>query len=227
MENSNPKADQIEVEVSEFENDFDVVSYTKFYDEFLNVDLLQESWPKVESSLEEYGVLCTLDVVEGKMKVARATRDQDPNIILRAMDVLELLSRSVPAEWAIRVLDCSFQYDIIKIGNQEEGICNMYGITKEQFLARRKLLAGYVLKVLFELTDCGIFLKGNTIAVIGGSLQGINIVRRIVEDCIAHDVPPLPRARLMKKKTQKKKDEINKVASELMTNLEGLKQNVS
>ncbi|XP_024198302.1 KRR1 small subunit processome component homolog isoform X2 [Rosa chinensis] len=210
MENSNPKADQIEVEVSEFENDFDVVSYTKFYDEFLNVDLLQESWPKVESSLEEYGVLCTLDMVEGKMKVSRATRDQDPNIILRAMDVLELLSRSVPAEWAIRVLDCSFQYDIIKIGNQEEGICNMYGITKEQFLARRKLLAGYV-------------LKGNTIAVIGGSLQGINIVRRIVEDCIAHDVPPLPRARLMKKKSQKKKDEMNKVASELMINLEGMR----
>ncbi|XP_062014668.1 KRR1 small subunit processome component-like [Rosa rugosa] len=105
------------------------------------------------------------------MKVARATRDQDPNIILRAMDVLELLSRSVPAEW-------------------------------EQFLARRKLLADYVLKVLFELTDCGVFLKGNTIAVIGGSLQGINIVRRIVEDCIAHDVPPLPRARLMKKKNE-------------------------
>ncbi|XP_040361643.1 uncharacterized protein LOC121049140 [Rosa chinensis] len=143
--------------------------------------------------------------VEGKMKVARATRDQDPNIILRAMDVLELLSRST-----IRVLDCSFQYDIIKIGNQEGGICNMYGITKEQFLARRNLLAGYV-------------LKGNTIVVIDGSLQGINIVRRIVEDCIAHDVPPLPRAQLMKKKTQQKKDEINKVTSELMINLEGMR----
>ncbi|XP_062012616.1 KRR1 small subunit processome component-like [Rosa rugosa] len=116
------------------------------------------------------------------MKVARATRDQDPNIILRAMDVLELLSRSVPAEWAIRVLDCSFQYDIIKIGNQEGGICNMYGITKEQFLARRKLLAGYVLKVLlFELTDCGIFLKGNTIVVIGAWFTPRN--KYSEEDC--------------------------------------------
>ncbi|KAM5587685.1 hypothetical protein ABKV19_006227 [Rosa sericea] len=157
------------------------------------------------------------------MKVSRATRDQDPNIILRAMDVLELLSRSVPADWAIRVLDCSFQYEIIKIGNQEGGLCNMYGITKKQFLARRKLLAGYVLQVLFELTGCGIFVRGNTIAVIGGSLQGINIVRRIVEDCIAHDVPPLPRVRLMKKKTQKEKDEMNKVTSELMIILEGMR----
>ncbi|XP_050367540.1 KRR1 small subunit processome component-like [Argentina anserina] len=196
MENSDPKADQIEVEMSEFENDFNVISYTKFYDEFLEVDLLQESWPKVESSISKrlWHVMHNLDVVEGKRKVSRATKHEDPDIILRGMDVLELLSRSVPAEWALLALDCSFQYEIIEIGNQDEGICNVYG---------------------------GI-TKGNTVAVIG-SLQGINMIGKFVEDCIAHGVPLAPRVRMIRKKTQPKKDARVKMTSEVMRSLEALR----
>ncbi|KAM5553142.1 hypothetical protein ABKV19_025396 [Rosa sericea] len=36
-------------------------------------------------------------------------------------------------------------------------------IKRKQFLARRALLMGGVMKGLVHVTDCGIFLKGNTI----------------------------------------------------------------
>ncbi|KAL6220742.1 hypothetical protein ACLB2K_008498 [Fragaria x ananassa] len=67
------------------------------------------------------------------------------------------------------------------------------------------------------VTGCGIFGKGNTIAVLG-SLQGIKTVKKIVEDCIAHDVPPTPRVRRIKKKTQPKKDARIKMTSQVMMN---------
>ncbi|XP_062012751.1 uncharacterized protein LOC133729267 isoform X3 [Rosa rugosa] len=163
------------------QDEIEVVSYIKFYDRFLDTDLLQKSWPIVESCLSKHGVLCTLDL-------------------------------------AIRTLDCSWQHEIIKIGNQEGGICNIFGISKEQFLARRNLIVG-VMKGLFELTGCGVFLKGNTIALIG-PLQGIKTITKIVEDCIAHNVPPAPRVRRIKKKTQLMKDARIKMTSEVMKSLE-------
>ncbi|KAK9936766.1 hypothetical protein M0R45_013592 [Rubus argutus] len=177
----------------------------------LTPNKLQKTWPIVESSLREYGVLCTLDLVEGNMTVSKTKGTQDEDIIFKAVDVLQLLSRSVPADWAIRILDCSSQYEIIKIGYQEGGFlryiwdqtnCSIAVLLlrpffDEQFLARRKLVIS-VLQGLLDLTGCGIFLKGNTIAVLG-SLQGIKMITRIVGDCIAHDVPPAPRVRRLKK----------------------------
>nr|XP_011462205.1 PREDICTED: KRR1 small subunit processome component homolog [Fragaria vesca subsp. vesca] len=155
----------------------EVISYIRFYDEFLNTDVLQKTWPIVESS-------------KGSMvSCAREVFQQDGQ----------------------------YEHEIIKIGNLEGGICDLFGINNEQFLARRNLLVG-VIQELFELAGCGIFLKGNTIAVIG-SLQGIKMITKIVEDCIAHDVPPAPRARRIKKKTRPKKDARIKMTSEVMMSL--------
>ncbi|KAM5587684.1 KRR1 small subunit processome component [Rosa sericea] len=223
-----PHDDAMEIEESDIpklQTDFELVSYTLFYDEFLDTDLLQRTWPIVESALEEYGLSCTLDLVsEGLytyMRVSTTKMASDPDFIFTAIDILELLSRSVPADWAIKILDCSCQHDIIKIGNQEDGLCRIFGINKEQFLARRTLLMGGVMKGLVDVTVCGIFLKGNTIAVLG-SLHGLKMVRRIVEDYIAHDVPPAPRVQRMKKKSQAKKDRRIKRTSEVTMNLQAL-----
>ena len=40
------------------------------------------------------------------MKVSRASKHEDPDIMLRGMDVLELLSSSVPAEWVKWLILC-------------------------------------------------------------------------------------------------------------------------
>nr|XP_023909354.1 KRR1 small subunit processome component homolog [Quercus suber] len=78
---------------------------------------LQEVWPTVKSALKEFGVSCELNLVEGSMTVSTTRKTRDPYIIIKARELIRLLSRSVPVHQAIKVLDDEMQCDIIKIGN--------------------------------------------------------------------------------------------------------------
>jgi hypothetical protein len=58
---------------------------------------LQEVWPAVTRALKEHGVGCELNLVEGSMTVRTTVKTWDPYIIIKARDLIKLLSRSVPA----------------------------------------------------------------------------------------------------------------------------------
>ncbi|XP_030527082.1 KRR1 small subunit processome component homolog [Rhodamnia argentea] len=146
---------------------------------------LQEAWPLVKSALKEYGVTCELNLVEGSMTVSTTRKTRDPYIIIKARDLIKLLSRSVPAPQAIKILDDEVQCDIIKIGNLVR--------KKERFVKRRQQLVGpnsSTLKALEILTSCYILVQGNTVAAMG-SFKGLKQVRRIVEDCIQNRMHPV------------------------------------
>lgn len=60
-------------------------------------------------ALKEHGIACELNLVEGSMTVSTTRKTYDPFIIIKARDLIKLLSRSVPAAQvgpALRV--CSF-----------------------------------------------------------------------------------------------------------------------
>ncbi|KAG6490917.1 hypothetical protein ZIOFF_052249 [Zingiber officinale] len=127
---------------------------------------LQEAWPMVKSALKEFGVSCELNLVEGSMTVSTTRKTRDPYIIMKARDLIKLLSRSVPAPQAIKILNDEMQCDIIKIGN----------------LIRNKAIE--------ILTECYILVQGSTVAAMG-SFKGLKQVRRIVEDCIHNQMHPV------------------------------------
>eukprot|EP00262_Sarcandra_glabra_P011594 TRINITY_DN2820_c0_g2_i1.p2 TRINITY_DN2820_c0_g2~~TRINITY_DN2820_c0_g2_i1.p2 ORF type:complete len:138 (+),score=26.86 TRINITY_DN2820_c0_g2_i1:446-859(+) len=58
---------------------------------------LQEAWPIVKRAMKEYGISCELNLVEGSMTVSTTRKTKDPYIIMKARDLIKLLSRSVPA----------------------------------------------------------------------------------------------------------------------------------
>ena len=58
---------------------------------------LKQAWPMITKALEKQGVACTLDLVEGSMTVKTTRKTFDPAAILKARDLIKLLSRSVPA----------------------------------------------------------------------------------------------------------------------------------
>lgn len=144
---------------------------------------LQDAWPTVTRALKEHGISCELNLVEGSMSVSTTRKTKDPYIIIKARDLIKLLSRSVPVTQAIKILDDEMQCDIIKIGDLTRN--------KERFVKRRQRLLGpngSTLKAIELLTGCYVLVQGNTVASMG-SFKGLKQVRRIAEDCIRNIHP--------------------------------------
>ena len=144
---------------------------------------LKSNWPLITKALERKGIACTLDLVEGSMSVKTTRKTFDPAAILNARDLIKLLSRSVPAPQAIKILDDEVACDVIKIRNLARN--------KEKFVKRRQRILGpnaSTLKALELLTNTYILVQGNTVSSMG-MYKGLKEVRRIVEDCMANIHP--------------------------------------
>nr|GMD24198.1 KRR1 small subunit processome component [Ipomoea batatas] len=177
----------------------EVSSFSTLFPQYIE-KYLQQCWPEVKGALKEHGIACELNLVEGSMTVSTTRKTRDPYIIVKARDLIKLLSRSVPARQAIKILNDEMQCDIIKIGNMIRN--------KERFVKRRQLLLGAnssTLKALEIVTGCYILVQGNTVAAMG-SFKGLKQLRRIVEDCILNKMHPLFHIKILMMKRELAKD---------------------
>ena len=77
---------------------------------------LREVWPIVTKALDAFGIICELNLIEGSMTVRTTKKTKDPYIILKARDLIKLLSRSIPVQQAVKILQDDIHCDIVKIG---------------------------------------------------------------------------------------------------------------
>ena len=163
---------------------------------------IKEVFPHIRKALKEYGVKAELDLIEGSMTVKTTKETWDPYIIVKARDLIKLLSRSVPYQQALHVLEDGVECDVIKI----RGIVN----NRDRFIKRRQRLIGpkgMTLKALELLTECYILVQGSTVCVMGNFKQ-LKIVRRIILDCMKNIHPIYHIKELMIKRELMKKPEM-------------------
>ncbi|TQD92903.1 hypothetical protein C1H46_021383 [Malus baccata] len=145
---------------------------------------LQEGWPMIESSLEKFGVGCTLKLkTHCIIFITKPT--MEPDIIINVQTLLQLLAYRVPVPMALKVMDGK-QWDIILTGFQGDGLCSKHGISKDQFLERQENLAASA-QDLAEFTRCNIFVRNGVVVAMGSSF-GLKVLRKMVEGCIVHKV---------------------------------------
>ncbi|KAJ6229180.1 hiv-1 rev binding protein [Anaeramoeba flamelloides] len=137
---------------------------------------LRQVWPQVTRALKPHGIRCELNLIEGSMSVFTTKRTFDPYIIIRARDVIKLLSRSVPLYQAVKLLRDDVECDIIQT--------RRFVRNKERFVKRRQRLIGpngNTLKAIEILTGTYLMVQGNTVSIIG-NWKGIKEARKIVID---------------------------------------------
>jgi ribosomal RNA assembly protein len=164
---------------------------------------LRQVWPVVTKALDNRKIACQLDLIEGSMTVRTSSQTSDPYVILKARDLLKLLSRSIPVAQAIKILEDDWVCDIIKIGGMVRN--------KERFIKRRQRLVGQegsTLKALELVTACYILVQGNTVSIMGNTHQGLKQARQVVLDCMNNIHPIYHIKRLMIQKELAKDDKL-------------------
>ncbi len=134
------------------------------------------------------------------MEVSTNDETRDPYIIIKAQDMIELLSKGVPLEHAYKVLEDDCFCEVIQV----KLLCK-----SDKVFERRKnrINNPKILQAIELLTKCKIFISGKTACVVG-NYKGLNEAKHILVSCFENIHPVYEIKKLITKhKLEKEKKE--------------------
>nr|XP_027200363.1 KRR1 small subunit processome component-like [Dermatophagoides pteronyssinus] len=152
---------------------------------------LKQIWPKLTDFLRSKALDCVLDLVAKTMIVKTTPALKDPVAIVNARDLLRLLARSVPFHTAKNVFDDEVHCDIIKLSS--------FVSNNDKLARRRQRLIGpdaSTLKAIELLTQCQLFIAGQTACVVG-PWKGLKKCNKLITDCMKNIHPVYSLKQLM------------------------------
>ncbi|KAL6132503.1 hypothetical protein ACLB2K_064745 [Fragaria x ananassa] len=171
---------------------FEYVSFSRRYDESIE-SRLQEYLPMVKSTLEDYGIGYKMEP-EVCIIALYTKRTRDADLIGKAKDILRLLTLAVVAPVAVTILN-GRNWEVMGLGYQKGGLCSQFGINKEKFYERLKLLPA--IREIGVLLFCNIQIFGHILVVLGPT-SCIKTMRKFAKDCIVHGIHPASRIKFVK-----------------------------
>ncbi|UCE91028.1 MAG: RNA-processing protein [Methanobacteriota archaeon] len=131
---------------------------------------------EVKSKVEELtGVKMTVDSQEGDV-VLDYSGASDPSIVLSVMDFVAAVGRGFSPEKALMVLDDDWYLEVIDIRHYVGKKPNRVARMRARVIGTK----GKTRKLIEELTGAYLSVYGNTVAIIGDTLQ-LDIVRRALD----------------------------------------------
>lgn len=144
-------------------------------------DYIKSVEPYIHKACEIKKIEFNVDHQNSVMSVATTDRTRDPYVIIKANDLIQLLSKGVPLEQAVLVLEDDIFGEVIPV----KMLCS-----NEKTFERRKnrLDNPKILKAVELLTKCKLFISGKVVSIIG-NYRGLNEAKAIVIACFENTHP--------------------------------------
>nr|XP_011465986.1 PREDICTED: uncharacterized protein LOC105351978 [Fragaria vesca subsp. vesca]XP_011465987.1 PREDICTED: uncharacterized protein LOC105351978 [Fragaria vesca subsp. vesca] len=173
---------------------FELVTLSRRYPKCIE-SRLQEYLPTVNSTLEDYGIVYQMNLVTRTITLS-TKRTRDADLIEKAKDILRLLTLAVFAPVAISILK-GRDWEVMRLGYQKDGLCSQFGINKEKYYERLKLLGDHAIKDIAVMLYCNLQIFGDILVVVG-SASSIKSMLILAKDCIVHGIHPASRVKSVK-----------------------------
>ncbi|KAK9950136.1 hypothetical protein M0R45_005638 [Rubus argutus] len=170
----------------------EVISFTRRLPRAKGIDsALSNAMPMLRSCLDSFGMSCEFNRRKRFLRFSTTSEfvlDDPHDVITKARELLQLLALNIPPSLAIHVM-YGRRCDIMEIGPQKNGLCTTFNINADQFHQRWKLLTAPALEELQTLTSCEILVGEAIVVSFGDSVQALNTIRKVVEECIVYNQP--------------------------------------
>jgi len=145
------------------------------------VEYLRSIEPFVRKACAPKKIEFAIDYEATTMEVSTTDATRDPYIVVKANDLIQLLSKGVPLEHAARALEDDVFCEIIPT--------NLLCASEKAFERRRGRISDpKTLKAIELLTKCHIFVSGKAACVVG-NYRGLNDAKNILIACFENIHP--------------------------------------